>query len=88
MPNVIRPPSMIKVSRLARTGLTKRLSGGSSQSLRSAFAISERIGLRGGALILSGTGCAGLTGVAVMSGCLLTGGVVLAVFCVGKRFLA
>jgi hypothetical protein len=78
------------VSRLAKTGLTKRFSEGNSHSLRSVFAISERIGLCGGALIRLGAGCADLAGVAVMSGGLLTGaGVALAAgFCVGKRFLA
>jgi hypothetical protein len=77
------------VSRLARTGLTKRLSGGNSHSLRSVLAISERIGLRGGALIRLGAGCADLAGVAVVSGGLLTGiGVELAAgFCLSKRFL-
>jgi hypothetical protein len=94
MPNMTRPPTMITISRLARTGLKKRLGGGSRQSLRSDFAISERIGLCGGALILSDAGCVDWAGAAVMSGGLLTGacagagaGVALAGFCVGKRFL-
>ena len=80
---------MMTVSRLARTGLTKRLSGGNSHSLRSVFAISERIGLRGGALIRLGAGCADLAGIAVVSGGLLTGiGMALAAgFCIAKRFL-
>jgi hypothetical protein len=76
-------------SRLAKTGLTKRFSEGNSHSLRSVFAISERIGLCGGELIWLGAWYAGLAGVAVVSGGLLTGaGVALAGFCVGKRFLA
>lgn len=78
------------ISRLARTGLTKRLSGGSSHSLRSAFVISERIGLCGGAPGRLGAGCMDLTGVAVVSGGLFTGiGVALAAgFRPAKRFLA
>jgi len=39
-------------SRLARTGLIKRFTEGNFHSLRSAFAISERIGLRGGAMLV------------------------------------
>ena len=42
----------MQTSRLASTGLIKRLSGEKSRSLRSAFAISERIGLRGGAMLV------------------------------------
>ena len=68
-----RPLSIMPASRLARTGLIKRFTEGNFHSLRSAFAISERIGLRGGALGRLGAGCADLAGIAVVSGGLLTG---------------
>jgi len=51
---------MMPVSRLARTGLTKRLSGGKSHSLRLVYPISFRIVLCVGSLTLSFGGLYGV----------------------------
>src|SRR4030042_6166411 len=48
MPPMTRPLSTMPTSKLARTGLTKRLNDGNSHSLRSAFKISFRNGLLAG----------------------------------------